>query len=267
MGKLSDAIYEVHYMDTLSSQDSAIHRVHPLVKLIVSVAYIWFTVSFDKYDVAGLITMVVYPAAMFSLSGVSFGHSIKKLRIVLPLVILMGIFNPFFDREPRFLFYGLTVTNGMVSGLTLILKGFLTVLGAYLLIATTKIESICYALNLLHVPEILVTQILLTYRYITVLLSEANHIFEAYSLRAPFQKGIHHKVWGSLIGQLIFRSIDRAGALYDSMVLRGYSGNFRHSQLIKARWQDFAYLLGWGAAFAVLRFTGLTSLVGGMFVR
>ena len=266
MGKISDAIYEVHYMDTIAGMDSPVHRVHPLVKLVVTIAYIWFTVSFNKYDVAGLITMVVYPVALFSLSGLSFGHSIKKLRIILPFVLLMGILNPFFDREPRFLLYGLTVTDGMVSGMTLIMKGMLTVLGAYLLIATTRIEAICYALNLLHVPEILVTQILLTYRYITVLLSEANHIFEAYSLRAPFQKGVHYKVWGSLIGQLLFRSIDRATGLYDSMVLRGYNGNFQYSQLPKARLKDFAYLLAWGAAFVALRFSSLVTLLGSLFI-
>ena len=178
----------------------------------------------------------------------------------------MGILNPFFDREPRFLLYGLTVTNGMVSGLTLIIKGILSVLASYLLIATTRIESICYALNLLHVPDILVTQILLTYRYITVLLSEANHIFEAYSLRAPKQTGVHYKVWGSLIGQLLFRSIDRATALYDSMVLRGYNGNFRHSQLKRAEWQDFAYLVACSGVFALLRYTSLTALIGSLFV-
>ena len=266
MGKLSDAIYEVHFMDTIASKDSLIHRIHPLVKIIVTIAYVWFTVSFNKYNVAGLITMVVYPVALFSLSGVSFAHSLKKLRVILPFVILMGILNPFFDREPRFLLYGLTVTDGMVSGLTLFIKGILSVLASYLLIATTRIESICYALNLLHVPDILVTQILLTYRYITVLLSEANHIFEAYSLRAPNQKGIHYKVWGSLIGQLLFRSIDRATALYDSMVLRGYNGNFKHSQLPRAKWQDFAYLAACGGLFTLLRYTSLTALIGSLFV-
>lgn len=266
MSKISSAIYEVHYMDTIASKDSPIHRIHPLAKLIVTVAYIWFTVSFDKYDVTGLITMVVYPVALFSVSDVSFSHSLKKLRVVLPIIFLMGIFNPIFDREPRFLLFGVTVTNGMVSGLTLFIKGFFTVIASYLLIATTKIESICYALNILHVPEILVTQILLTYRYITVLLSEANHIFEAYSLRAPLQKGVHHKVWGSLIGQLLFRSIDRASSLYDSMVLRGYNGNFRHSQLPKARRQDYLYPVLWCAVFAVLRYTRITDIIGNLFV-
>ncbi|MGI5985966.1 MAG: cobalt ECF transporter T component CbiQ [Clostridiales bacterium] len=266
MSKISDAIYEVHYMDTIASGTSPVHRVHPLAKLLVTIAYIWFTVSFDKYNVTGLITMVVYPVALFSLSEVSFKHSIKKLRIVLPFVVLIGIFNPIFDRTPRFLLYGLTITNGMVSGFALFIKAFLTVLASYLLIATTRIESICYALNILHMPDMLVTQILLTYRYITVLLSEANHIFEAYSLRAPFQKGIHYKVWGSLIGQLLFRSIDRASSLYDSMVLRGYSGSFKHSQLPNARWQDFAYPLLWVTLFAVLRYTNLISFIGNLFI-
>ncbi|MDY4970728.1 MAG: energy-coupling factor transporter transmembrane component T, partial [Lachnospiraceae bacterium] len=66
---------------------------------------------------------------------------------------------------------------------TLILKGIFTVLAAYLLIATTTIEKICYALHLLHVPGILITQFLLTYRYVTVLLKEVNRITQAYSLR------------------------------------------------------------------------------------
>jgi cobalt/nickel transport system permease protein len=266
MGKISDAIYEIHYMDTIASKDSPIHRIHPLIKLLTAIAYIWFTVSFDKYNVAGLLTMVIYPVVVFSVSGTSFRHSVKKLRVILPIILLMGILNPFFEQTPRFTFYGIIVTNGMVSGFTLIVKGCFAVLGSYLLIATTTIESLCYALNLLHVPKILVTQILLTYRYITVLMSEANHIFEAYILRAPFQKGVHFKVWGSLLGQLLLRSIDRAGALYDSMVLRGYNGEFRYTQLRRVQWQDFAYLAAWAGAFAVLRYTDFLNMVGNLFV-
>lgn len=266
MGKISDAIYEVHYIDTIASKDSPIHRIHPLVKLIVTIAYIWFTVSFDKFNAFGVLTMVIYPVVVFSMSGTSFRHSLKKLRVILPLVLLMGIFNPIFDQTPRFMFYGILVTDGLVSGFTLIVKGCFAVLGSYLLIATTTIESICSALNILHVPKIIVTQILLTFRYITVLMEEANHIFEAYTLRAPFQKGVHFKVWGSLLGQLLLRSIDRAGALYDSMVLRGFNGDFSYTHERKANWNDFAFLLIWGAVFAALRFTDFISAIGGLFV-
>lgn len=266
MGKISDAIYEIHYMDTIANKESPIHRIHPLVKLIATIVYIWFTVSFDKYNVAGLLTMVIYPVVLFSVSDTSFRHSIKKLKVILPLILLMGIFNPIFEQTPRFAFYGMVVTNGMVSGFTLIVKGCFAVLGSYLLVATTTIESICYALNLLQVPKIIVTQILLTYRYITVLMDEANHIFEAYVLRAPFQKGVHFKVWGSLLGQLLLRSIDRAGALYDSMVLRGYNGDFRYTQLRRVQWQDFVYLVAWVGVFSVLRYTDFLNMVGALLI-
>ncbi|GAA6410214.1 ABC transporter ATP-binding protein [Blautia hominis] len=108
--------------------------------------------------------------------------------------------------------------------ITLMMKGVFTVLASYLLIATTSIEKLCYVFRLLHIPKILVTQILLTYRYITVLLGEVNRITQAYSLRAPKQKGVHFKVWGSLSGQLLLRSMDRATMVYESMTLRGYNG-------------------------------------------
>ena len=107
---------------------------------------------------------------------------------------------------------------------TLMIKGIYSVLAAYLLIATTSIEKICYALRLLHIPAILVTQVLLTYRYNTVLLEEANRMTQAYSLRAPNQKGVHFKVWGTLAGQLLLRSMDRANEVYEIMTLRGYQG-------------------------------------------
>ena len=68
----------------------------------------------------------------------------------------------------------------------------------------------------------LVTTILLTYRYIVLLLQEANRISTAYALRAPGQKGIHFRAWGSLLGQLLLRSMDRAQLVYESMLLRGY---------------------------------------------
>ena len=116
---------------------------------------------------------------------------------------------------------------------------------AYALIATTSIEKICYALRMLRIPRIIVTQILLTYRYITVLLREANAMTQAYALRAPRPKGVHFKVWGSLSGQLLLRSIDRANEVYESMILRGYRGDFQYAKVESFQMKDCGYLLIW----------------------
>ena len=85
------------------------------------------------------------------------------------------------------------------------LKGILTVFASYILIATTSIGKICHALRLLHVPKILVTEILLIYRYITVLLDEVRKMTQAYELRAPGRRGIAFREWGSFAGLLLLR--------------------------------------------------------------
>ncbi|MDD7740871.1 MAG: cobalt ECF transporter T component CbiQ [Fusicatenibacter sp.] len=252
MSKLGSALYEIHHMDTIAERDQWVNHIHPLVKLVLTVAYIAACVSFSKYDLTGILRMGIYLIVVFILGDISFRDSLRRLRIVLPLVCFVGLFNPFFDREPYLQIGSLVITTGVISMVTLMIKGIYSVLAAYLLIATTSIEKICYALRLIHVPAILVTQILLTYRYVSVLLEEANRIMQAYALRAPNQKGVHFKVWGTLAGQLLLRSMDRANEVYESMTLRGYRGEFYYAAKEPCKGKDYLYLFVWLAVFALL---------------
>lgn len=149
---------------------------------------------------------------------------------------------------------------------TLMLKGVFSVLASYILIATTSIEKICYAMRLVHVPKIMVTQIMLTYRYIVLFLNEVDRITSAYALRAPNQKGIHFKVWGSLTGQLLLRSTDRATIVYESMTLRGYNGEFTYiGEKDKFKSGDAIFLIFFGALFILLRICPVIVVIGGLF--
>ncbi len=266
MNKLSNAIYEIHSIDELANKDQWVNRIHPLVKLLITVFYIVMVVSFHKYQLEGIIGMVIYPIILFVIGDISFTDSLGRLRIVLPLICVVGIWNPFFDRNPILIFAGISISGGAISFLTLCLKGILAVFASYLLIVTTSIEKICYAMRLLHIPKLFVTQILFIYRYVTVLLEEANRIMQAYSLRAPNQKGIHFKVWGSLIGQLLLRSVDKAEIIYESMCLRGYVGEFDHIPVVKVRWSDIFYFIGWLSFFAVMRLVPVFELIGNLVI-
>jgi cobalt/nickel transport system permease protein len=243
MSKLNRAINEIREMSELAERNQPINQVHPLVKLIVTIIYIISVISFDKYNIFGLIPMVLYPILLCYLADIGLIHCFKKMLVVLPFICFIGILNPFFDHTKLAEVSGFTVTGGMISMLTLILKGMYTLLAASLLMATTGMERLCYALKLLHIPNLIVTQIFLVYRYLTVLLNEANAVAEAYSLRAPKEKGIHYKVWGSLFGQLLFRSIDRANKIYDSMQLRGFCGEFFYAGTKKLNKKDIIYLV------------------------
>ena len=172
-------------MDMLAAKDQWVNKIHPLVKLVLTIVFLTVTMSFPKYDLTGLLRMGIYPIVLFIVGEISLSDSIRRLRIVLPLVCFVGLFNPIFDRQVIGHIGTAPLTAGMLSMVTLMIKGIYSVLAAYLLIATTSIEKICYALRLVHIPAILVTQVLLTYRYVTVLLEEANRMTQAYSLRAP----------------------------------------------------------------------------------
>lgn len=265
MSRISNATREVYQMDALAGRDQWMNRIHPLVKLTLTVVYIAVVVSFSKYDIVGLAGMAVYPVAGFLLAELSVKKSLRRLRIVLPLVCVVGLANPFFDRTPLYL-GTIRINAGVISMITLMMKGVFAVLASYILIATTSIEKICFALRLFRIPKILVTQILLTYRYITVLLGEANRMTQAYALRAPGQKGIHIKAWGSLAGLLLLRSIDRANEVYESMSLRGYTGDWLYmGSKIRLRGQDIAWFVIWAAVFAAFRKFPVILIVGRIF--
>jgi cobalt/nickel transport system permease protein len=266
MSKINQAVRELGRLDELAAEDRWVNQLHPLVKLFLTILYIGLVVSFPAYDLAGLATMAVYPVAVFILGEISFWDALRRLRVVLPLVCIVGILNPFFDREIVSYFGNIAVSGGVLSMCTLMEKGILAVLASYLLIASTSMEKICYALRLLHVPQILVTQILLTYRYVTLLLDEVSRTTRAYALRAPGQKGIHFKAWGSLVGGLLLRSMDRAQTVYESMCIRGYQGEFYYGNSIKFRQKDFAYLLVWTAVFVLLRFFSVPEMLGRLFI-
>lgn len=152
MNKLGNALYEIHHMDMLAAKDQWVNRLHPLVKLVLTIVFLTVTMSFQKYDLTGLLRMGIYPIVLFIVGEISFCDSIRRLRIVLPLVCFVGLFNPIFDRQVIGYIGTVPLTAGMLSMVTLMIKGIYSVLAAYLLIATTSIEKICYALRLLHIP-------------------------------------------------------------------------------------------------------------------
>jgi len=225
--RIGRAMREIATIDSLANGNQWVNRIHPLVKFFITILYIVLVVSFGKYDLEGLIGMTLYPIIMFTITDFSVKNALYRMRVVLPLVCVVGIFNPIFDRNIIFTIGTLGISGGVVSMVTLMLKGILTVLASYLLVVSTSMEALCYALRKLHLPKTFVTQLLLIYRYIRVLMEEANRITQAYALRAPGQKGIAYHVWGPLLGQLLIRTLDRAQEIYDSMCLRGFDGEFR----------------------------------------
>lgn len=267
MEKIDRALAEFNEMDELAAGRSLIHTLHPLSKLIITIAYIFITVSFDKYDLFGIITMVIYPVLMFEIAGVSIKACFYKLRLVLPLVLAVGIVNPFLDRGIIAVIGSVRISGGVVSMLTLMMKGVFSLMASFILVATTPMDKLCAALRKVHVPSMIVTLLLLTYRYISVMIEQVSIMTEAYHLRAPEQKGIHISAWGSFLGQLLLRSMDRAQELYESMQLRGFEGEFYYADIEKAGASTWVYTALSAAFFILARYFDVAVLLGSLFTR
>ena len=230
MNKIDNAIKTVHHMDYHGNHNGYLNKIHPLVKLLITIIYIILLTSIDKYNLVTTLAMSIYLILVSIIGDLSIKNALKNLKVVLLLLFILGIANPILDRTIITYIGIVPVTTGIISMFTLLLKGIFAMLTSYFLILTTSIEEICYALKMIHMPNILITVVILIYRYIIVFLKEVQRIWVAYQMRAPKQKGVHYKAWGSLIGSLMLRSIDRAQVVYESMELRGFFYKKRESK-------------------------------------
>lgn len=226
MNQAEKAYKDIRTMDELAAMKSPVHSMNALIKLIITIIYIGAVTSFDRYNLTGLFVMILFPVIWYRISNIDISICFNRLRYIIPVVCLVGIANPFMDRKLWGMLGNVPVSCGMVSMITLAMKGIFCVLVSFLLIATTRIEDICGALRKIHCPKMITTLLLLTYRYIGILLEEVANMANAYALRAPGQKGIRVDAWGSFLGQLILRSIDRAQIIYESMLMRGFNGEY-----------------------------------------
>jgi cobalt/nickel transport system permease protein len=266
MNKINNTINDLHFLDSMAERDVWINHIHPLSKLLVTIFYLIMVMSFDKYNLIGLLGMILYIIITMTIGDLPFKQSFSHLKYILLAILILGIANPIFDRVGLFSVFGITITSGMVSMVTLIMKAGFAIFASFILIETTSIEGICYALRMIRVPKVLVIVIMLIYRYIILMLKEAQRVTQAYSLRAPKQKGICYKAWGPLLGQMLIRSIDRAQKVYESMTLRGFDGEFNIRRSEGKNLVSIFYLLIWITIFIGLRYFRVFEIVGKLFL-
>ena len=66
--------------------------------------------------------------------------------------------------------------------------------------------------------------------------------------------------------QLLLRSRDRAVALYESMELRGFHGEFYYAEKVYNKLVSWGYVIFWVSVFILMSTCSVTVLLGRMFV-
>ncbi|MDD4600688.1 Energy-coupling factor transporter transmembrane protein EcfT [bioreactor metagenome] len=266
MNKIEHRWLELRHFDELAAQDSLIHQLHPGVKVVTTLLFIVMVASFSKYELVGLFPMFIYPAFLIGLGNIPVAILLKRVLLTLPFVLFIGIFNPFLDQATYAYIGSFAVSGGLISFISILLRFTLSVSATLLLVATTSMDAIGLALSKLRVPRIIVIQILFMYRYIYVLIEEVMKTIRAHSLRAPYRNGVGFKVWGSLVGLLLLRTLDRAQRIYQAMMCRGFDGQVRIMRSWKIRTGDIAFLVVWTVFFVLVRLVNIPHWLGRMLL-
>lgn len=231
-------------------------------KLIVSFAFVVTVVSFDRYTVAALLPLMVFPWLTAAAAGIAWGPILRKLLIASPFALMVGLFNPWFDTTTILRFGGLDISGGWVSLASILLRFALTMSAALLLVATTGVPGISAALARLGVPAAFCTQLLFLYRYAFVLGEQAGKLLTAVQMRGMDRARLGLRTWAALLTQLLLRAFDRAQTIHLAMLARGFTGTLPVRE--PRRWSaaDTRYTLGWCVVFVVLRSLDLPRALG-----
>lgn len=201
------------FIDKYSYLNTPIHRIEPLIKIIIFLIFAVLVNLISKY------VFFTYPVVFFTLSVIIFISKIpvffilKKASVILPFLFLIAFCN-YFSKSTDYIVITQTVLNS-----------FLIVVSLILLVETTKFHNLLKSMMKLGIPKIIIILLLFIYRYFFVLIDEIERIVLATRLRT--HKRLSLKTIGRIIGVIFVRSYERSERIFYAMCSRGFDGNIR----------------------------------------
>lgn len=253
--RLQHALCALDALERNALTESPMHRLDARAKLLATTVYLAAMLSVPLPRLSEILLYALYPMTTAALGGMRLGPLLRRSLAVLPFVALIGVFNLLYDRTPVLQVGRMTVTEGGIEFAAILLRGILSLAALLVLIGTTGFHALCRAMQRMGIPRFLTLQLLFVYRYLRVLLEEALAMSRACDARSFGRKHPVLRVWGTLVGQLLLRTFDRAEQIHRAMLARGFRGRIPDCTAEKTHWRnaDTAYLAGWTAALLLTR--------------
>lgn len=216
---------------------SPVHNLDPRIKVIVTIAFILSNALLP--DGAWLSFGLAWLFILFAnyISGLGLWFTFKRSFIALPfaLAAITVLFSIPGEPAASFDVFGwhLVITDaGLLRFVSIVIRSWLSVQIAILLVAVTEFPKIIHALTHLRVPAVITMIISFLYRYLFVLTDEVMRMMRARQSRSAAAAGVRSGgsvAWrarsaGNMAGQLFLRSYERSDRIYNAMLSRGYRG-------------------------------------------
>jgi cobalt/nickel transport system permease protein len=200
----------VRMHDPYIERQSVIHRLPAGIKLSAAIILIISAVILPRGYWLGYIVIGSIIVLSALLSRLPYLKILKRLILLEPFVIVISILSLF---QP----------DGDTVFLSLVTKGSLSLCVMILLIATTRFTDIITVLWKARVPAMLVTTISLMYRYLFLIVSEADRMSRARAGRTFTRSRFFlWRNFAEIVGYLFVRTAGRAERIYAAMCARGW---------------------------------------------
>ncbi|MCH5234721.1 MAG: cobalt ECF transporter T component CbiQ [Muribaculaceae bacterium] len=263
--KLQKALLTLHSNQTSTKNDALISKLDSRILILTTVIYLVFVLSLPLVSLAQIIWFAVYPIIMAPLTGTNYSNIFIKSLWVLPLILLIGIFNPILDHTEAFKISGVTVSYGWLTFSSIIVRGLLCMQALIILINYDGFLKICESLRSFGLPKILTVQLLMLYRYLGVLLEEAQRMHISIISRGYGKSSFPLKMWTQFIGSLFINTVERSKRIHMAMSARCFDGEIQLGETKRWNLKDIYFLIVWSSIFILLRFYNLSDFLFSTF--
>lgn len=231
---------------------SLLHQLDARIKVVVTVAFILSNVLLPDGAWAAFGLSFLFLLIANALSQLGLGFTLKRSFVALPfaLAAVTAIFS--IPGHPLSEWHLGMITliptdAGLLRFVSILVRSWLSVQIAILLVSVTEFPDIIHALTHLYVPSIITTIIAFLYRYLFVLTDEVMRLMRARQARsaaAPSSRSGGNVWWqarvaGNMAGQLFLRSYERSDRIYNAMLSRGYKGQWMAIHVQRIQWRDW----------------------------
>ncbi len=271
LDEFSRFLQDEFYAERIARSTGLLQGIHPGAKVLTTLLLIGVAVSLRRWPV--LLLFNIWILLLARLSAIDLNTFLKRVWLVVPLftgvIILPSLFNYVLPGRPLLVLHDfghpvhfgpwefppyLAITReGVTGGITFVLRVGACVSLAVLLTLTTSWPALMKAFRSLLVPQVFVTVLEMSYRYIYVLLMTVSDMFTARQSRTVGRTSTseQRRFVSGAMAYLWEKAYDLSEEVHAAMISRGYTGEPR--PLTRFQMQQLDWL--WGA------FTVIISLI------
>jgi cobalt/nickel transport system permease protein len=198
---------------------SPAHRLPPLARLALTLAVILIGVLTppERWPLHGVLIALTFAGQ--SLAGIPLAYLGRRLAVFLPVLAVFALSLPISQ--------GLSAGWDVAAGV--MLRGTVSFMAVLWLAGVMSFPVLIETLRRLRLPEVLLTTLAFTHRYLFVLWDELETMRQARRARDFGRQplGGRWRTSAQLIGMLLVRAMSRAERVHWAMCARGWDGRIR----------------------------------------